>query len=168
MMEAEQWILAVAMDPSDQTWQRRQPNQPTNAKKEIYYSIHGYHNTMTKWNLFTLGPIGDDPVRGFRFHMMHMSVIIYIKIAFLFSNCEIKHQLSNYNTMQPYKVEGSFNNTVFKDYNSVLVHLKSRQPPVWRGTCWQCHEDHTDSFHAHNIALCIVFQHPWSPTRSTS
>ena len=31
MMEAEQWILAVAMNPSDQAWQRRQPNQPTNA-----------------------------------------------------------------------------------------------------------------------------------------
>jgi hypothetical protein len=29
------------------------------------------------------------PSQGFRFHMR---VIIYIKIAFLFSNCEIKHQ----------------------------------------------------------------------------
>jgi hypothetical protein len=34
MVETEQWILAVAMNPLDQTWQRTQPNQRTDAKKK--------------------------------------------------------------------------------------------------------------------------------------
>lgn len=58
-------------------------------------SSHGYHNTMTKWNLFTWAPTGDDPIR---LHMMHMDIIIHTEI-FQSPNRESKHQLSGDNTM---------------------------------------------------------------------
>lgn len=44
-----------------------QATEPTNECQNYIYiyvnSTHGYHNTMTKWNLFTLGPIEDVPAR---------------------------------------------------------------------------------------------------------
>lgn len=108
------------------------------------------------------------PSQGFRFHMR---VIIYIKIAFLFSNCEIKHQrwaVIVQCSITRWKVALTIQYSGVTTYNSIGTPEITPTACAWRGTCRQCHEDHTVSFHAHNIPLRTAFLHLWSPTRSTS
>jgi hypothetical protein len=124
------------------------------------------HNTMTMWNLFTLDPTEDDPIR---FHMIHINIFIYIQL-FQFSNPESKQISWAMITQCSITRWGSLLTlTIYSRITTPCLGTPENRTNCLsdQGTCGQHHEDNPVLFHAHNIATCTVFMHLWSQQDQT-